>query len=93
MGEKLILNDGSSFLNSNAIESLGNLYIYVRDGTSGIRDVFEAFIDPEKTAHIVHEYYGSTVEFDGYTELIAVRNEGNGLITAMLGKGAIIDAD
>lgn len=87
MEEKLILNDGTGFLNSHALESNGNLFIYIKDGTSGIKDVFDAFIDPEKTAHIVHKYYGAIVEFDGYTELVAVRNEGNGLITAMLGKG------
>lgn len=93
MAEKLVLADGTGFLNSRAIESYDNLYIYVSDGTSSIKDVFDALIDPKKTAHIVYEYYGSTLEFSGFTELIAVRNEGHGLITAMLAKGVTANAD
>lgn len=44
----LTLSDGTVFHNSHAIENGTNLHIYVQDGQSDIRDVFEAFIDSEK---------------------------------------------
>ncbi len=82
---KLTLSDNTVFENSHAIESGTNLHIYVRDGQSGIRDVFEAFIDPQKTIEIQFEdLEGKTVVFHGYNRLIAVRDEGRGLITAVL---------
>lgn len=82
---KLTLNDGTVFENSHAIENGGSLFIYVQDGQSGIRDVFEAFIEPEKTAEIRFEGFDGNVSvFTGYNRVIAVRDEGKGLITAVL---------
>ncbi len=82
---KLTLSDGTIFQNSHAIENGTNLYIYVQDGQSGIRQVFEAFIDPQKTAEIQYEdMAGQVTVFNGYIRLIAVRDEGKGLITAVL---------
>lgn len=90
---KLTLNDGTVFENgSHALKSYNTLYIYVTDGT-GIKGVFDAFIDPEKTAHIEYNYYGAALSFDGFTKLIAVRDEGHGLVTAVLEKGVTSDAD
>lgn len=86
MNEKLILSDETEFANSHALQSGNNLFIYVSDGQSGIREVFEAFIDSDNTQHIEHHYYGAIVNFDGFTKLISVRDEGNGMITAMLVK-------
>jgi hypothetical protein len=86
--EKIILNDGTGFLNSHALQSRNNLFVYVDDGKSGIKDVFDALIDPEKTAHIVYDYYGTKLEFYGFTKMISVRDEGGGLITAVLEKVA-----
>jgi hypothetical protein len=86
MEEKLILADGTGFLNSHALQSHNNLFVYVNDGESGIKEVFDALIDPDKTAHIVYKYYGSTLEFSGFTKVIAVRDEGGGLITTVLEK-------
>lgn len=88
MNEKLILNDGTGFLNSHALESNNNLFVYINDGESGIKDVFDSMYDPEKTAHVVYKYYGATLDFYGFTKLKAVRDEGNGLITAVLEKVA-----
>ncbi len=81
----LTLSDGTVFQNSHAIENGANLHIYIQDGQSGIREVFEAFIDPEKTAEITFRDIGDqTAVFHGYNKLIAVRDEGRGLITAQL---------
>lgn len=81
----LTLNDGSIFLNSYAIISSRLLMVYVRDESSDLRAVFDALIDPEKTV-VVHSIDITEHEtiFRGYTKLIAVRDEGNGLITAVL---------
>lgn len=82
---KLTINDGTVFENSHAIENGGSLFIYVQDGQSGIRDVFNAFADPEKTVSIQFENIaGELITFTGYNRLIAVRDEGRGLITAVL---------
>lgn len=82
---KLTLNDGTVFENSHAIENGGSLFIYVQDAQSGIRDVFNAFADPEKTASIQYENMaGDTITLTGYNRIIAVRDEGRGLITAVL---------
>lgn len=81
----LTLSDETVFQNSHAIESGANLYIYVQDGKSGLREVFEAFIDSEKTAEIrFHGLDNQVSVFRGYNKLIAVRDEGRGLITAVL---------
>lgn len=82
---KLTLSDNTVFENSHAIENGTNLHIYVQDGESGIRQVFEAFIEPQKTAEIQYEdMAGQVTVFSGYNRLIAVRDEGRGLITAVL---------
>lgn len=84
MEEKLKLNDGTEFGNhSHALQSGDNLFVYISDG-SDIKTVFEAFIEPEKTKRIEYVYFGSVLTFDGFTKLVAVRDEGNGLITANL---------
>ena len=82
---KLTLSDGTVFQNSHAIENGVNLHIYVEDGQSGIREVFAAFIEPEKTSEIT--FLGldeQEIVFRGYNKLIAVRDEGRGLFTAVL---------
>lgn len=81
----LTLNDGSVFSNSYAMISSRLLMIYVMDGVSDLRAVFDAFIDSEKTAMIryIDIQHNETV-YRGYTKLIAVRDEGHGLITVVL---------
>lgn len=86
MSQSIILKDGMVFENSNIISNGGSLYVYVRDETSCIKTVFNSFIDPEKTAEIKCVYGEHETEYKGYTKLIAVRDEGNGLITAVLDK-------
>lgn len=82
---KLTLSNNTVFENSHAIENGGNLFIYVQDGQSSIRDVFNAFADPEKTVSIQFENMaGDLITLTGYNRIIAVRDEGRGLITAVL---------
>ena len=83
MNETLTLNDGTILEGSTALQVDSNLFIYIRNG-SGIRDVFEQLIEPEKTGRIAAEQYGTETIYDGYTRLMSVRDEGNGQITAVL---------
>ena len=84
--ETLTLNDGTILENSHVLESNGNLFVYV-NGELTIKDVFDLMYDPEKTKKIVFEISGSKAgTYRGYKKLIAVRDEGNGLVTAVLGK-------
>ena len=85
MDGTLTLNDGTVMNGSTALVSSGQLFIYVMNG-SGIRDVFELLIEPERTCRITATQSGRTTVYEGYTRVVAVRDEGNGLITAALGK-------
>lgn len=81
----LILNDGTTFDNSYAIKSFGNLLIYIQDEESTMQTVFDAMIDTEKTEKIVSaDYNGTTRTYVGYTNLYVVTDEGGGLLTAGL---------
>lgn len=83
MTETLKLNDGS-ILDGNALLS-GDLFLYVNG--SDLQTVFSLLIDPNKTKKIVYTMVNETKQtFTGYKRLIAVRDEGNGLITAVLRK-------
>lgn len=85
MDGTLTLNDGTAMSGSTLLESNGHLFIYVMNG-SGIRDVFNLMIEPTKTCRITAAQNGETLVKEGFTKLIAVRDEGNGLITATLAK-------
>lgn len=86
MAQAIILKDGTTFDNASIISNGGCLYVYVNDGVSWIKTVFDSFIDSEKTAEIKFVTGEHETVYDGYTKLIAVRDEGNGLITAVLDK-------
>lgn len=84
--ETLTLNDGTVLENSHAIENNDMLFIYVENGST-ISQVFEIFIDPEKTKKITFTRLGGAViTWRGYKRLMDVRDEEHGLITAMLKK-------
>ena len=85
MDGTLTLNDGTVMSGSTLLESNGHLFIYVMNG-SGIRDVFNLMIEPTKTCRITAAQNGETLVKEGFTKLVAVRDEGNGLITAALKK-------
>ena len=91
MVENLVLNDGTQLMNASAIDS-GDLFLYING--HNLRKVFGWLIDPEKTAEIRYIMCDATVQtFSGFTKLIAVRDEGGGLVTAVLRKGVVTDAE
>lgn len=84
MPEKLRLTDGTE-LTGNAIKS-GDLFLYIYG--LEIQEVFAMLIDREKVRRVVYiQVDGTETAFNGYIRLIAVRDEGDGLITAVLRKG------
>jgi hypothetical protein len=85
METKLILADGTELERSEALESDGKLFIYVQNGY-GLREVFDLLIDPEKTKKITQKRLDTSIIIRGYKKLTAVRDEGNGLITAVIAK-------
>lgn len=84
MDEWMTLNDGTQMA-GHAVEFNGQLFLYVR-GEMGLADVFQALIDPERTKKITAERFGVKTIYRGYKKLTAVRDEGGGLITAVLNK-------
>ena len=82
--QTLTLNDGAVLENSYAF-LVGDLYVYIGNSIT-IKEVFDLLIDPEKTANIYYSVGDDTTTFSGYTRLIAVRDEDNGQITAVLRK-------
>jgi hypothetical protein len=82
--EKLTLSDGTELENSSAILS-GNMFLYIRG--EDMKTVFDLLIDPENTEEIVYTMInGEDLTFRGFNKLIAVTDEENGLITAVLRK-------
>ena len=83
MPEKLTLNDGTVLENASVIRSGVNLFAYVYG--SDLRTVFDLLIEKENTKRIVYtQNNGEDVVFYGFDRLIAVRDEGNALVTAVL---------
>ena len=88
MLETLTLSNGTVLENSNAIEDdeSSSLFVYTRNGYT-IKDIFDLLYNPENTQEISYrQVNGDTVVFRGYTRLKAVRDEGRGVITAVLKK-------
>ena len=85
MPESLTFSNKQVLEHSSALKS-GDLFLYLRG--IDLRGAFELLIEPENTARILYtQLNGDMVLFDGYTKLTAVRDEGEGLITAVLEKG------
>ena len=83
---ELTLNDGTVLENSSAILS-GDLFLYMNG--YGLQEVFDLLIDPAKAKKIVYtQVNGEEITFTGFSRLISVRDEDNGLITAVLRKNA-----
>ena len=82
--ETLTLNDGTVLENSHAIENNDKLFVYVENGST-LAEVFALLIDPEKTETIIKKAPGMDDQtFEGFTKLIAVQDQENGFITAVL---------
>lgn len=84
MQENLKLNNGTVFNNSYAIFSSPYLFLYINDGSS-LQDVFDLLIVPANTEQIVYtQNNGDAITYAGFEKLICVRDQENGMITAML---------
>ena len=82
--ETLTFSDGTVLQNSSAVKS-GDLFLYI-NGIS-MKDVFDLLIDSEITEQISYTMNnGETVTYNNFQHLIAVRDEDNGLVTAVLRK-------
>lgn len=83
---KLTLNDGTVLENSSAILS-GDLFLYMNG--HGLQEVFNLLINPDNTTVIIFtQVNGEEITFTDFSRLISVRDEDNGLITAVLRKNA-----
>ena len=82
--EKLTLNDGTVLENSSAVVSR-DLFLYIMGMT--MAEVFNLLIVPEKVEKIIFtQINGDEVICEEFTKLTAVRDEGDGLVTAVLQK-------
>lgn len=80
--EKLTLNDGTVLDNSSAILS-GDLFLYMNG--HGMKEVFDLLIEPENVQTIAYtQANGNEVVYRRFKKLIAVRDEGSNLITAVM---------
>ena len=83
----LTLNDGTVLRDSYILLS-GSLFVYVQQAGMTIVELFELLCDPVKTAKIAYtQVNGETITFTGYKKLTSVRDEENGLFTAVLKEG------
>lgn len=84
--QSITLKDGTELSNSYVIQDGHNLYVYISNGLS-FKQVFGLLSETERTEKIEKTTLSGTIEtYTDYTDLIALRNEGNGLITAVLAK-------
>ena len=83
---ELTLNDGTVLENSSAILS-GDLFLYMNG--HGLQEIFNLLINSDNTTVIIFtQVNGEEITFTDFSRLISVRDEDNGLITAVLRKNA-----
>ena len=81
--ETLTLNDGTVLENSYAVETMNNLFLYIRNGMT-MMQVFMLMFDQSKIELI--KYTAGTVvsEFGGYTMVQGITQEHGGMISVVL---------
>ena len=77
--QTIVLNDGTTW-SGYVILSGGHLFLYI-DG-QWLKTVFDKLIVPAKAKKVTYNSGGQSQVYKGYSKLIAVRDEGNGLVTA-----------
>lgn len=82
--ETLTFADGTVYENSYAFESSMKLYVYVKNPSITLRDLFEKLMDEESTASIACNRFDDESIFEGYTDLYQVSKESDKLLTAVL---------
>lgn len=84
--ETLTLNNGTILENSNAHRDGERLYVYIQNGST-MAEVFGLLNDPEKTEKIIKKAPEMDDQtFNEFKKLIAVTDQENGMITAVLKK-------
>lgn len=86
----LTLNNGFVLENSTAIENEDSLYIYTQNEYT-VKDICDVLFPPENIASIEAVYPGGETTYTGFNKLIAVRDEGKGLTTAVLKRTVLND--
>ena len=84
--ETITLNDGTTYDKSHAILSGDNLFLYICDGTSDIKDAFNALTDAEKTAKIETSRYGIESTYEGFTHFKSISEDSATQISVYLTK-------
>ena len=85
---KLILNDGTEIENASALLVSGTLFLYL--GTSeNMVQAFDLLIDPDMTERITYQEFDTVKVFDNYTDLVFIRKEDDGSISAGLKEGVV----
>ena len=81
--ENLTLKDGTVLENSYAVETMNNLFLYIRNGMT-MMQVFMLMFDQSKIELI--KYTAGTVvsEFGGYTMVQGITQEHGGMISVVL---------
>ena len=81
--EKLTLNDGTELLDSYAVETLDNLFLYIRSGLN-MMQVFMLVYDPNKISMIRYTAGTTVTEYGGYTTIQGITQEHGGMISVVL---------
>ena len=81
--EKLTLNDGTELLDSYAVETLDNLFLYIRSGLN-MMQVFMLVYDQNKISMIKYTAGDTVTEFGGYTMVQGITQEHGGMISVVL---------
>ena len=84
--ETLTLNDGTVLQNSYAVETMDNLFLYIRNGMNIIQ-VFPLVTDQDKISEIRYEAAETAVIYGGYTVLQSITTEHGGMISVVLRRG------
>lgn len=81
--EKLTLNDGTELLDSYAVETLDNLFLYIRNGMT-MMQVFMLMADPNKIRMIRYTAGTTEIGYGGYTMVQGITQEHGGMISVVL---------
>ena len=81
--ETLTLNDGTVLENSYAVETMNNLFLYIRNGMT-MMQVFMLMFDQSKISMIKYTAGTVVTEFGGYTMVQGITQEHGGMISVVL---------
>ena len=81
----ITLADGTRIENAETLETDGNLFLYFH-GKRDMKALFNTFQDAVKTLMITAERFGIVYVHEGYTHMIAIREESTDLITVTMRK-------